>query len=305
MHLPRIREGMFSHDKMWLMGGLGGASLNPALLNLLRRLSDGLNGHPSFPYGAVVCSTEDSTWRKSVMTGYDPFAKFYDAVMGEPTETATLLEALIQEFHPNATRVLELACGTGAVLKHLRHTYQMVGLDLSAGMLEVARRNIPDVPFYQDDMSTFSLPLSFDVIYCVFDSVNHLSTWEKWQSLFRHVDQHLGAQGLFIFDINTLFKLERLAQAPTEVQEFVGNYLLMKVTQTANNLYDWRLQIFEQVGNDLYRRHETTILETSFPLAPISQALQECFEIKRLFDPRNTEVVPTSLRVYFVCQKRE
>lgn len=238
------------------------------------------------------------------MTSYDPFAKFYDAVMGEPTETATLLEALIQEFHPDAKRVLELACGTGTVLKHLRHTYQIVGLDLSEGMLEVARRNVPDATFYQDDMSTFSLPMSFDVILCVFDSVNHLSTWTQWQSLFRQVDHHLGAQGLFIFDINTLTKLERLAQAPTEMQEFAGNYLLMKVTQTENHLYNWRLQIFEQVGNDLYRRHETNILETSFPIPQIEQAAKEFFEIKRLFDPRNTEVVPTSQRVYFVYQKR-
>jgi predicted TPR repeat methyltransferase len=151
------------------------------------------------------------------MASYDQFAKFYDAVMGEPTETATLLEALIQEFHPDAKRLLELACGTGTVLKHLRHTYQIVGLDLSEGMLAVARRNVPDATFYQGDMSTFSLPESFDVILCVFDSVNHLSTWAQWQNLFRQVNRHLDAHGLFIFDVNTLAKLERLAKAPTEV----------------------------------------------------------------------------------------
>ncbi len=78
----------------------------------------------------------------------------------------------------------------------------------------------------------------------------------------------------------------------------------MNITQIENHLYNWRLQIFEQVGNDLYRRHEANILETSFPIAQIEQAARECFEIKRLFDPRNTEVLPTSQRAYFVCQKR-
>ena len=34
------------------------------------------------------------------------------------------------------------------------------------------------------------------------------------------------------------------------------------------------------------------------------EAKSEFFEIKRLFDLRNTEVLPTSQRVYFVCQKR-
>ncbi len=242
--------------------------------------------------------------RKLVIASYDPFAKFYDAVMGEPTATVTLLETLIQEWHPETTSVLELACGTGAVLKHLHPPYQITGLDISEEMLEVARSNVPDATFYQGDMSTFSLPRSFDLILCLFDSINHLTTFAQWQSLFRHVDQHLGALGLFIFDVNTLAKLERLAQAPTEVQEFAGNYLLMNITQIENHLYNWRLQIFEQVGNDLYRRHEANILETSFPIAQIEQAARECFEIKRLFDPRNTEVLPTSQRAYFVCQKR-
>ena len=33
----------------------------------------------------------------------------YDAVMGEPTATITLLKTLIQEWHPHAKTVLELA----------------------------------------------------------------------------------------------------------------------------------------------------------------------------------------------------
>jgi SAM-dependent methyltransferase len=69
------------------------------------------------------------------MASYDPFAKFYDAVLDEPTATVALLKTLIQEWHPEATSVLELACGTGAVLKHLHPTYQIAGLDLSEGML--------------------------------------------------------------------------------------------------------------------------------------------------------------------------
>jgi SAM-dependent methyltransferase len=238
------------------------------------------------------------------MTSYDSFAKFYDAVMGEPTARVTLLQTLIQELHPETESVLELGCGTGAVLKHLHPPYRIAGLDLSEGMLEVARRNVPDATFYQGDMSTFSLPMSFDVILCVFDSINHLTSFAQWQSLFQHVDHHLNAQGLFIFDINTLDKLERLSKAPPSVQEFAANYLLMNITETENRFYNWRLQIFEQVDNDLYRRHETNILEASFPVPQIEQAASEFFEIKRLFDPRNIEVVPASQVVYFVCQKR-
>lgn len=238
------------------------------------------------------------------MPDYDHFARFYDAMQGEPTSTSALLETLIQEWHPQVKQVLELACGTGAVLKLLRPSYQIVGLDLSEEMLEIARKKVPAATFYQGDMSAFSLPMSFDLIFCVYDSVNHLTTFVQWQSLFQHVDQHLNAQGLFIFDINTLAKLERLAQASTHVEEFAGNYLLTDIIQTEDHLYNWHLQIFEGVGSDLYRRHEADILEASFPLSDIEQAVKKYFEIKRIFDPRNTEVLPGSPRVYFVCQKR-
>ena len=43
------------------------------------------------------------------------------------------------------------------------------------------------------------------------------------------------------------------------------------------------------MGNDLYRSHEANILETSFSIPQIEQAVKEHFEIKCLFDPRNTE----------------
>ncbi|HZR44831.1 MAG TPA: class I SAM-dependent methyltransferase [Ktedonobacteraceae bacterium] len=238
------------------------------------------------------------------MTDYNLFARFYDAVMGEPTETISLLETLIEDWHPKAKHVLELACGTGAVLQHLHSSRAVVGLDLSEGMLEIARRKMPAVPFYQGDMSAFTLPQSFDLILCLYDSINHLTTFAQWQHLFVQVDRHLDKEGLFIFDLNTLVKLERLAQAPTFVQTFAGNYLLTDVLRTESDLYTWRLQVFEALENDLYRRHEANILEASFPLLQIEQEVKEHFEIKRLVDPHNAEVVSTTGRVYFVCKKR-
>ena len=52
---------------------------------------------------------------------------------------------------PEGSRVLELGCGTGQLLAALKPA-RGVGIDISDGMIEVARRNYPDLEFYTGDI---------------------------------------------------------------------------------------------------------------------------------------------------------
>src|SRR5262245_53107701 len=132
---------------------------------------------------------------------YEKFGRFYDAVMGDRTESADFIHSLIQKYKPGAKTLLELACGTGAVLQHLSKHYKVSGLDISAEMLSVARKKLPDAPFYQASMVTFDLSRKFDVIICVFDSINHVLSFADWKRIFRQVSRSLPKDGLFLFDI--------------------------------------------------------------------------------------------------------
>src|SRR5438445_1169178 len=78
---------------------------------------------------------------------------------------------------------------------------------------------------------TFHLQLKFDVICCVFDSMNHVASFTHWKQLFGNVHQHLSAGGVFIFDINTQKKLDRHIAEPSWVHKF------------GNNLLSWRLRL--------------------------------------------------------------
>lgn len=46
------------------------------------------------------------------MTNYDTFFKFYDQVMGDREKSSKDILNYIQEYSPQAKKVLELACGT-------------------------------------------------------------------------------------------------------------------------------------------------------------------------------------------------
>ncbi len=62
-------------------------------------------------------------------------------------EERTLLERWIAELPP--ARTLDVACGTGFMTRHLRG--EVVGLDQSASMLDVAREQAPNAEYVQGD----------------------------------------------------------------------------------------------------------------------------------------------------------
>src|SRR5262245_56612258 len=111
--------------------------------------------------------------------------------MGSRADSAGYIHSLIRRHKPDAKTLLELACGTGAVVERLSEYYQIAGLDISIEMLSVARKKIPGAPLVQADMVTFELGQKFDVIICVFDSINHILNFADWGRVFRHVARHL------------------------------------------------------------------------------------------------------------------
>ena len=163
------------------------------------------------------------------MTGYGRFARFYDDVMGERRQARTFIQELIHENAPEAKSVLDLACGTGTLIKHLSPKYEVYGLDASRAMLAVARRKVPEGRFFRQDMASFRLPRKFDIILCIFDSLNHLLTFAAWKKVFGRVHSHLNPRGLFVFDINTVSRLRRLKAETPWIAEFGRNYLILRV----------------------------------------------------------------------------
>jgi ubiquinone/menaquinone biosynthesis C-methylase UbiE len=79
---------------------------------------------------------------------------------GWESELAGLVE-LLEGLRP--ARTLDVACGTGFLTRHLKG--EIVGLDASASMLEIARERIPDGEFLVGDALDLPFPdRSFDRI---------------------------------------------------------------------------------------------------------------------------------------------
>jgi SAM-dependent methyltransferase len=237
------------------------------------------------------------------MTSYEKLDRFYDAAMADRTAMASYIRRLIRQHKPRARTLLELACGTGAILKILAKSYDVVGLDLSPSMLSIARKKLPQVKFFQRNMVSFDLGKKFDVIICVFDSINHVLKFADWQKIFRNAARHLERDGLFLFDINTEAKLERLISAPTWVHKFGRNLEFINVTDGRRGIANWNIRVFEHRRGNKYGLFEEDIEEISFPGNKIRAALRKQFTSIKVIDSTARRPSAKSDRLYFICQR--
>jgi SAM-dependent methyltransferase len=238
------------------------------------------------------------------MAVYDLLAPHYDAVTGDSATEAAFIHDIIERRHPQAATLLDLACGTGSITARLAGAYQVSGLDISPGMLAVARENLPGgTELYLADMTSFRLDARFDVIVCAYQGINHLLSPAAWQSSFDRARDHLNDGGLFVFDIATLSHLDQMASVPRIVQEFAGHYLLIRVRTADGMMFDWHIEVYELQPDGRYRLLTQTIRLRSFPLADIREALRARFSSVEVISDGNSADTQNEDRIWFACRK--
>jgi len=240
-----------------------------------------------------------------MVENYSKFAKYYDSLMGEPKDKVALIDGWIKKYNSKATSILEIACGTGAILKLMEKQYEVSGLDLSKEMLSIAKKKIKKGNFYHQNMVSFSLDKKFDIILCIYDSINHLTKFTDWNKVFKNSSRHLNKNGLFIFDVNTLAKFDRLGNTSNDFVQQLGKDLIVdKTSKIGKDKLEFHTRIFENQKNNDYKLFEEKIVEIAFEKEKIINALGEYFEVLLVFDPKRKSPSNNSERLYFVCKLR-
>jgi SAM-dependent methyltransferase len=135
---------------------------------------------------------------------YGNSAVFYDAVWGSRIDFAAGAEQIrsLASEHKisDGSTLLDVACGTGAYLVHLRDHFAVEGLDISPQMVSLAREKLPDVQVHQADMVNFDLGKRFDVIICLGSSIGYTKTINRLEQTAKTFAQHLRPGGVFIVE---------------------------------------------------------------------------------------------------------
>jgi SAM-dependent methyltransferase len=133
---------------------------------------------------------------------YSRSARLYDAVYGFKDYGAECerLRSLVAERARHARSLLDVACGTGKHLEHLRAWYDVEGVDLEPALLAVAADRLPGVPLHEGDMVELDLGRTFDVVTCLFSSIGYVRERARLSQAVASMARHVAAGGLLIVE---------------------------------------------------------------------------------------------------------
>lgn len=174
----------------------------------------------------------------------------------------------------NGLKVLSFGCGSGTdlYLAKEQKPAQIIGVDPSAGLLEIAQKDHPDVRFIKGGAEAIDLPEnSLDVIYS--SLVMHYV--EDWTSTIRKLSNLLKPGGTFVFscahpiesataygqtdDGSKYALVGRKIHKPTDDQQIFGNYMGFEnggIVKKQGNLGSIEMEVyhrsFSRMINDIH-----------------------------------------------------
>lgn len=206
---------------------------------------------------------------------YRSIARHYD-LHGWDWYAATYGDRLLDLLQERGIRpgmsVLDAGAGTGTLgLKLAAAGYRVTGVDLSAEMIEAARRKdtARAASWQVADITTMELGQTFDAVVSTADVFNHLATLDEWEAALRRVRAHLNPTGLAFVDAMTYKGLRRLDQQAVQDREDAV-LILAIIWEPAASRSTLKITSFAPVPGSLYyERAQETITEWGQPVSGI------------------------------------
>lgn len=241
---------------------------------------------------------------------YLKFAKIYDKLIYDVDydKIVAFINTEREKSKLNGRQLLELGCGTGNITSKL-NGYNIIAIDNSEEMLALAREKSfarRNIRYLHGDIRDFSLNKKVDMAIAVLDVFNYITAYEDLLKVFSLVYEHLNKDGLFIFDINSAYK----------ISEFIGDNVFSD--EVDDTVYVWQgsydeetkineylLTFFQNVQGNIYERFDEAHRERAYSLDEMYKGLEQVgFSDIRVYDSYSyKEVSDSTLRLTFVARK--
>jgi SAM-dependent methyltransferase len=245
------------------------------------------------------------------MDAYTGFAEVYDQFM-EDVPYEAWRDRIIEELKKSSIEdglLLDLGCGTGTLTRLLAAAgYDMIGVDGSGEMLMEAREKSgdADILYLCQDMREFELYGTVRAVVSTCDTMNYLLTPDDFIRTLRLVNNYLDPGGLFLFDLNTLYKFREImgnttiAESGEEASFIWDNFF---DGDTGRNEYD--LTLFIRRPDGLYERRTEVHEEQGYTIGQVKGFLEAAgMEFVRVYDAdTGEEPGEQTERLFFIARE--
>lgn len=245
------------------------------------------------------------------MPGYGEFASVYDLLTENVPydEIAEYYNNIIKELGAPGNYLLDMGCGTGSLTLRLADMgYDIIASDASEEMLTIAsEKQRGNVRFICQSMTETELYGAADIAISTLDSINHLDSFDDVLTCFRKTAENLVSGGLFLFDVNTVYKHREILGNNTFIYDVEGVYCVWQ------NEYDPKdhsvlieLDLFYENEDGSYDRGGESFRE----IAPDRFMLEDFlgiagFEVLKMYEYLTySEPSDTSEKLMFAARKK-
>ena len=245
---------------------------------------------------------------------YDIFSSVYDILTENVNyqQIADKIGSLLSQNEINGGLLLDLGCGTGTLSFLLEEKgFEIIGVDPSEDMLSVANEkkyeSESSAIFLCQSGESLDLYGTIDCAVSCLDTINHIDSLEKIKETFSRVSLFMNMGGIFIFDMNTPYKHEKILGNNTFIYEMDEVYCAWQNTYNKENATTKiDLDFFiKNEDDECYERYSESFCEYSYKPEDIFYALEQCgFEISGTYDDYSDNLVnDETQRITIVAKK--
>ena len=244
------------------------------------------------------------------MSGYNDFSRFYDRLTFnvDYVKRADYIQSVLSLYGHEPGLTLDLACGTGSLTTELKKMgVDIFGVDGSQLMLSEAMDKAYDeglsILYLCQSMDKLDLYGTIDTCVCTLDSLNHITEKKKLAAAIDRVGLFMNPGGMFIFDVNTVYKHREILGNNTFVYDTDTVFCVWQNSLKENNIVNIELDLFERDG-DVYSRHTERFSERAYEIDELKGMLSDAgFETLAVYSDMTFEPLrEDSDRAVFVAR---
>lgn len=246
------------------------------------------------------------------MEAYSGFAQVYDMFMDNvPYESwSEYLKELLQDYGIKDGLVLDLGCGTGNITELLAADgYDMIGIDNSDEMLNIAMdKRIGsghDILYLNQDMRDFELYGTVRAVVSICDSMNYITSEDELLQVFRLVNNYLDINGVFIFDLNTIYKYECIGDTTIAENREEGSFIWENSYYKEDGINEYDLTLFIKDVDGKYDKYFENHIQKAYSLETIKKLIEKSgMEYVTAYDAfTKSPVNEESERIYVIAKE--